>query len=507
MQKNWFSVDPEGLRKLIEHKGRFFVIAELWSNALDEATSRVEIKLESIEGSRGRANLTVIDDNPDGFKDITHAYTLYAESAKKSDPSKRGRFNRGEKVVLALCEEASIISMEHGVVFNANGTRTLTKKRTKSGTIFSARIRMTKEQISEMSENIHKLIVPENVTTVYNGVVLQARKPKRIYNDTLPTVISNTEGHLTNTIRKTQIEIHTVRDGEEAFIYEMGVPVVESGMKYHVNVMQKVPLNEDRDNVTPAYFRLLCASVVEQMYDDLEAEQTSQSWVSIALEQDNIDADAVRAITTKRFGDKIVAFNPNDAEANRKAVAAGYSFLYGTSLSSAAYQNVKSAVNLKSSSAMFPTLKPFSDDPNAPAAEIIPEADWSDGMREMADFFVKCFDALYDTNLNLVIYKKFSASMFYRHAGFLEFSPQIGFNFIGLGGKKFFDNWRENLPSVISFMIHEFSHHVVTVNGTRGDNDSHHVTEEFEKAQSKVGGKIADLLVRRPDLVHSLTSA
>jgi hypothetical protein len=38
-----------------------------------------------------------------------------------------------------------------------------------------------------------------------------------------------------------------------AVLYEMGLPIVETGDRWHGNVAPKAPLNRDRDNVPPRY--------------------------------------------------------------------------------------------------------------------------------------------------------------------------------------------------------------------------------------------------------------
>jgi len=45
---------------------------------------------------------------PRGFRDLGHAFRLFAESAKKINPEQRGRFNLGERLGLALCDEITI---------------------------------------------------------------------------------------------------------------------------------------------------------------------------------------------------------------------------------------------------------------------------------------------------------------------------------------------------------------------------------------------------------------
>src|SRR5436309_2521854 len=107
MSKQWFNVDKDGLRKLIEQQNKGRLVGELIQNALDEDVTNIDVKL-SVYPGRPLAELIVTDDSPEGFRTLSHAFTLFAESHKKADPGKRGRFNLGEKLVLAVCDEAAI---------------------------------------------------------------------------------------------------------------------------------------------------------------------------------------------------------------------------------------------------------------------------------------------------------------------------------------------------------------------------------------------------------------
>jgi hypothetical protein len=46
---------------------------------------------------------------------LSHAFRLFAESAKITNPEQRGRFNLGEKLVLALCDEITIRKTKGGL--------------------------------------------------------------------------------------------------------------------------------------------------------------------------------------------------------------------------------------------------------------------------------------------------------------------------------------------------------------------------------------------------------
>ena len=118
MSEQWFAVDKAGLGRQAEEHGKGRLIGELVQNALDEAgVTQIAVTLALVPG-RPLADLTVEDDAPEGFRDLSHAYTLFAESYKRGNPEQRGQYNFGEKLVLAVCESASISTTKGTVVFD-----------------------------------------------------------------------------------------------------------------------------------------------------------------------------------------------------------------------------------------------------------------------------------------------------------------------------------------------------------------------------------------------------
>ena len=58
-------------------RGIALVGYEAWENAADEQSTVIKMWLP--EPQRGKAEFVVEDDSPDGFRDLTEAYTLFAE--------------------------------------------------------------------------------------------------------------------------------------------------------------------------------------------------------------------------------------------------------------------------------------------------------------------------------------------------------------------------------------------------------------------------------------------
>src|SRR5208337_3357106 len=124
MNSEWFSTSRAGLRKQAKERGAPHIFLEVAaSNPLDErevGMTSITIQVEPIDG-QPLANVVVEDDSPVGFRDLSHAYTIFAESYKRGSPELRGQFNFGEKLFLSLCRAATISTTTGTVVFDDDG--------------------------------------------------------------------------------------------------------------------------------------------------------------------------------------------------------------------------------------------------------------------------------------------------------------------------------------------------------------------------------------------------
>ena len=472
-------VDVQGLAKLVERRGKDFAVLELVQNAWDEEVETVEVTLEYL--GHNKARLTVTDDSPEGFRDLSHAFTMFADSYKKDDPNKRGRFNLGEKLVIALSDEVEIRTTKGAVLIDVkNNKRSMLKAKRKTGTEFMAVLRMSEAEVREAEARFHTLIPPAGLKTILNGKPLATRKPIHTFETTLATEAADDEGYLRPTRRKTVVEVYEPLGGEAPSIYEMGLPVVPTHDKYHINILQKVPLNTDRDNVTPAYLRDIRAYVVNEMINRMSAEDASASWVNVALEDDKIDAEAVEEIMTKRFGEKRVAFDPSDLEANKLAVSEGYTVVPGRSLSSAAWKNVKQYETVKPAGQVTPSPKPYGDGDEE--REYIPHEKWNDGMTNIAEFAEMVGYYVLGTTVMI----KFVADVTWPYLATYG-GRELTFN-KGTLGNRFFENGITE--EVIDLIIHEYGHHY----------ESDHLSRNYYRALTKIAARLTRLALDRPQL-------
>jgi len=356
MADNWFDVDKDGFGQLMADRPKVAILHDLIQNVLDEDATRCVITLTLPAGRRDDvARLIVEDDVPTGFADLRDAYTLYKPSKKKDDPTKRGRFNEGEKFVLSQCDSAMIATTTGTVYFDADGTRHTDDHKTSVGSRFEALVRLTAEQVEEVVDDAQRLIIPEDFLVTINGIGIQTRYPLKTTEGTLPTVTVNDDGELTRTRRTCQIDIFPQYYGRQAHLYEMGIPIVEIDCPFDINICQKVPLNRDRDNITPAYRRDLLAIVLDETVDLLKDSQIADSWVKDALAA--ASPETVKTATIKMFGQGWVIGTPADREADKNAITHGKTVVSGRTLTSDAWDAVRRS-NAAVSSATNYSLKP-----------------------------------------------------------------------------------------------------------------------------------------------------
>ena len=480
MTKNWFSVDKAGLGRQAEQHSKGRLIGELVQNALDEVgVTIINITLAEVP-ARPLADLTVEDDSPEGFKDLSHAYTLFANSYKRDNPEQRGQYNFGEKLVLAVCEGASISTTTGTVIFDPTEGR-IEKPRQKRdrGSVFQGRIKLTREEQAEVSDYLRSLLLPDNVAVTFNGDRLLPRKPLRTFEASLETLVADDQGVMRPRVRKTQVGIYEAIPGEVPGLYEMSLPVVETGDKWHVNIHQKVPLNRDRDNVKPAFLQAVRVAVLKAAHDLLTSDdEATAGWVKLAGADARCSDDAIKHMIRLRFGEKVAAPDPSDSEAMKAFVAQGGVIVAG--LSKGEWANVKRAGAVLPAGKICPTAKPYSDDPNADPVNVISEEKWTDSIRNVVAYARFLAKELMGVQLTVAIVH--TTNNFAACYG----RGRLDFNLLRLGHK-----WFDQGPTeeVDRLLIHEFGHQY------SGD----HLSEDYHDALCRLGAGMKRLALAKPD--------
>ena len=483
MKKQWFDVDKAGLGRQAEEQGKGRLVGELIQNALDEpGVTQIAVTLSLVPGQE-TAESTVEDDSEEGFRDLTHAYTLFAPSVKRANPEQRGQFNIGEKLVLAVCEKASISTTKGTVIFDpGEGRIEKPDEKRERGSIFQGRIKMNQEEYSQVCDYLRSLLLPDGVNVTFNGDRLMPREPIHTFAASLETVIADDKGIMRPTTRKTEVSLYEPLPGETPSLYEMGLPIVETADRWHVNISQKIPLNKDRNNVPPRYLKAVRTLVLNEMHGQLNQDDANADWVRQASSDSNCSEEAIKKVLNLRFGDKFAAFDPNDKEANKTFVSQGGAIVYGPMMSPQEWANAKKAGAIQSAGKLCPSPKPYGKDKDAKDVTVIPEEKWSPGMKKVADYTVFLGKELMDVTVQVTFVNTTNAfSACYAAGGDLHF------NLFRLGHAWFEKGINEEVDRLL---IHEFGHQY------SGD----HLSEEYHDALCLLGAKLKKLALEKPDV-------
>jgi hypothetical protein len=478
----WFDVSKDGLANLMERRGRAFALLELLQNAWDTRSPHVSVVCELMDG-KPEVLVRVTDDHPEGFKNLAHAFTLFAPSEKAADAEKGGRFNLGEKLVLACCREA-MITTTTGRVHFAGKSRTVSRHRRPVGSEFLGYMKMTREQYAEAMMMARMTLPPDGVVTLLNGDVLPTRIPITTCRRQLPTEIADAEGRLKRTARMTEIRIFEPGDGERPHLYELGIPIVSlPDDKFHIDVRQKVPLPLDRDSVTPAYLATVRAAVLEATVSMLSPDDAATRWVTDAMA--DADTDTVVAAVKKRFGDKLAAFDPSDLEANRRVVAMGFAVVPGAALPKEAWKKLREAQAAPPAGRIAPTQPE-----KLAETERVPRDQWTASMHRVADWAIYLARQLLDIDLEVRIINSVKAGTLATWQRLSGAQACLTLN-VGRLGHVFFE-----APigvDVNDLLLHEMAHQI----------ESNHLSDTYHDAICHLGAKLFELGLSEPVRVRN----
>lgn len=368
--------------------------------------------------------------------------------------------------------------------FDAEGRHALRRKRA-AGSVFSGVLRMTDAEIAECEAAVHRLIVPEGVVTTYNGAVLPARTAARTVEASLATEIADADGVLRKSTRKAAVRIYEPLPGEPAMLYEMGIPVVETSDRWHLDVQQKVPLTFDRDNVPPAFLSRVRALAVEAMRETLTTDDANAVWVRDAMQHhgDKLSNETVTALAALRFGEKRVAYDPSDREANHIAVSQGFTLVHGSQLKSEEWDLMRRAGALPPAGQVTPSPRPHVSPDGAPQVEV-PEAEWTAAIRAVVAYVRRVAHRLIDAPAGAVAVTivddpawPFAATYGGR---------RLTFN-LGRLGHRWFSGPR---AAITDLLIHELGH----------EYESNHLSREYYHALTRLAGRATELALAEPAL-------
>ena len=394
--------------------------------------------------------------------------------------TKRGRFSAGDKYVLALMRQATVTSTTGQIIFQQNGQRKTADKCTEVGSEFKGVLTMSDEDYNDIMLKIFSIIPPANIATFVNGKQVAVRKPVHTFQVTLPTEVADDAGILRSRKREATVNLYAVQAGEKPTLYEMGIPVVEidNNIRWHVDIGQKVPLNIERDNVTPSYMRDVFAAVLAEKVNELSEEEASAAWVTTAMESPKASKETLQGVVDKRFGAGAVRRDYTDKGSNREAQSQDRKVVERAAFPKAVWENMNNKDILPKAGKVCPT-----DFTELIPIETFPAEQWTSEMKAYADLLTKMAPLLINHTVTVEYIKddraEFRGCTRWRKGAFLM---EINLQYHNVA------DWQGNLY----LMLHEFAHHKVQSND--------HLWKVFYYTVNVLGAKLVKLSLQQPEL-------
>jgi len=458
-----FEVDAKGFAVLQAGRDPWTLAREPISNSFDEATvTRVNVELTK-DGNKPA--VYVVEDDGPGFADLKDAYTLYADTYKRSNPRTRGRFNRGEKELLSLAIRGSIITTSGSVRFEGD-ERIMGRKKLDRGTRVEVEMRWTKAEVAEIVARLHGFLPPRGIVYSVNGVVVPPKEPDYKVPALLETVIK--EGDAMRTVaRETEVHVHRTSGG---ILMEMGVPImrlVELSVPFVLDVQQKVPLSPERDSVRTAYLQDVLAEVLNAVADDLTEDESNERWVNLALPNYRVTSETVRKVKEKRIGNALI-LNPFDALANERAIRAGLELVSTRGWDPAVVDRFKEDAGWTTTSQAFPA-------PTPAEGEVVDETPGMVRTRKFIEAISRLVKLRTNPSVRFVNLPHAWAAADCSTTGTITF-------YVNRTGKAFFDRPTEDL---LYLVVHELAH--------IGPSDGNPYAEHDESWYERMGKCLAKI--------------
>ena len=458
-------VDLEGMRAHLKEMKPFRVVQEIISNSFDEDSAKeILCKIEQI--GKGKVRIT-IDDDGDGFADFTDAYTMYKHSYKRSDTSKRGRFNLGEKYFFILAEQGLIMTSNKQVEFTED-KRTITDIDYQKHVHVEGVFKWTGEQVREILKGLHKLIVPEGKKLYINDVQVREMELVRVIEDVaLYTMIENPEDKVMRREKKTtSVALYKLNSEEHPWLYELGIPVqgLRNNMLWHVDVRQKVPLKADRSTVSESYLQDLYGMIINNAHDMISEEDAGSKFVQIGMEQ--ATKETAKDLLTKQFGtDQLYIPSSTDYHANEAVINSGGQLLPAGMLDRETREHLKDLDMLESSTERFGSTQ----------AEFCKHTKQTEKMKWYADV-VKHVAGDVLEELIAVDFVESDASLSAWYG-----SSTLTYN-VKILGRDYFDDFTEQ---GVGLLVHELAHHRVGIT-----DGIAHLSGDFVHEMQRISGII-----------------
>lgn len=313
-----------------QQRGRepYEVVREAVQNSMDTAEETEGPVDIDITVGYGDGYVAVEDDYEDGVKDLSHFYNVFSGS-KRDSATKRGRFGRGAKELLAAADRTVIHTTGGTAVFEVvedDGEYSLEGDiyedvTADEGTYIMARNdNWDDETLEDVQDYIEDILVPDGARFTVEHIDRSGERPERVTEQSMPeepdyvmdggdgdglplkTVVYE-DGMQQKPTEETEVEVYRTEEGEGG-IYEMGIPVTTGeDLPFIFNVQQRTPVAEQRNKIGDGYREDLMQGLINENLDLLEDKELAEQYVTQYLSKysHKVDEDVQEEYIRRRW--------------------------------------------------------------------------------------------------------------------------------------------------------------------------------------------------------------
>lgn len=360
-----FDIDSDGLAEL-EGGDTHRLAFEPVANVFDEYRGYVdgrkrptfcEVTIERSADSPRGILLTVTDDGA-GFANERDIWTMFAKTPKRDAVHVAGRFNAGDKQLIATARRAVVKSGMITVLFiedNRQVTRHREIDKGFPGTRIEALMPWSIGDMQTVAIALASAIPPSGLRYSVNGDAVLRPDERCTVKATLPTV-KLIDGVMRPTTGKTAVHVLPTLPPT---LFELGIPICsleDIGFPFSLDVQQKVPVPMSRNAVSAAYIFRLIGTTIEQAAMDgvslLTEDQQGAPFIKGALDWIR-EPEALKSAVQSIYGDNAVR-QSSDPLANAQAVASGAALVPGRYFTADTRRRMDASQSLPTASTMFP---------------------------------------------------------------------------------------------------------------------------------------------------------
>ena len=438
-------VDHRGLQAIVKERGEVTLLDELVQNALDTDATEISVWISS--PATNRVRIVVTDNDPIGYVDLSHAYTLFAPSVKRDDASKRGFMNVGDKLAVSCAVEGRIMSTSGSVIIDGD-TRKAGRAKTDFGSAVDLTFPLSKVVMAKMIERARTYLIPDGVSFTVNFEPVPGSMPMCSTSTKLRLYVGVDEDGETimrERERVTQLDLYEP-DLRGSWIYVLGIPVQEvEGLPVSVDVRGRLKADVKRDTVPARELHRIKVAVADALAAELTHEDVT-GWARSTM------ADAspavVQRIVETQYGTDAMVPNPSDPMANIRATEEGRTLIPTRAFAASEWERVREL------RAVDPGFAPTTSSEYGTAVrsvteEAIPRIDWNRAETEVVAYAYKMFELLFPgCKLDVTVYagKQLDCIAAMGRTG------STGHLSIVRG------DWTEDRQEILDTIIHEFAH-------------------------------------------------